>query len=174
MVVAELGGGHCRNRPLLRKASPLARILHFEQSQQNVNIAVTQFGVPRDDCKCKSIQHIDWAPMACWLGVVVDQWTLSYLVIKDVEKVLRGVRRALKPSGFFVVCLPVKLRKGSLRLKNDVGMIYRTTWKYEALFKAAGFVIYTADQKPQEYVQGTTSDGLEYGREAIWILTPSD
>ena len=53
-------------------------------------------------------------------------------------------------------------------------MIYRTTWKYEALFKAAGFVIYTADQKPQEYVQGTTSDGLEYGREAIWILTPSD
>ena len=36
-----------------------------------------------------------------------DWWTLSYLEVSDVRKVLRGVLQALTPDGFFIVCLPV-------------------------------------------------------------------
>ena len=50
-------------------------------------------------------------------------------------------------------------------------MTYRTQDEYEALFKAAGFVSYRGQQQAQVYPPGTTDDGVEYGREAVWILT---
>ena len=50
-------------------------------------------------------------------------------------------------------------------------MTYRTLDEYENQFMAAGFVSFRGQQQALVYPPGTTDDGVEYGREAVWILT---
>ena len=96
--------------------------------------------VPRNNCVCISIQDIDWSQLSGQMDVIIDWWTLSYLKAHDVTKVLRGVRKALKPGGAFVVCVPVKIREASRSGPTDRGMVYRTVKFYEELFKMTGLV----------------------------------
>jgi trans-aconitate methyltransferase len=170
--VAELGSGYGRNWPLLKQKFPEATVLQFEQSPANLWIAVSLMDVPVLNCHCKAIQGVNWQTLAGLFDVVVDWWTLSYLEPSDISKVLLGVRQAIQPAGFFVLCLPVIFRQGMRSGPSDVGMTYRTPDWYEAHFKAAGLVSYTTNQSAQYYPAGKTADGTEYGREAVWILTP--
>ena len=109
--------------------------------------------------------------MAASLNLVVDWWTLSYLEVTDVRKVLRGVLRALKPDGFFIVCLPVTLRAGNRGGPKDDGMHYRSYKEYESLFKEAGFVNHNGMLEAQHYEPGDIKGCFDYGREAVWTLT---
>ena len=113
MVVAELGSGYGRNWPLLRSMFPRAIVLQFEQSRANLALAHSIMGVPKECCVCNALQEMHWAALEDQIEVVVDWWTMSYLSLADVRKVLEGVHQALKTSGIFVICLPVKLREAS-------------------------------------------------------------
>ena len=104
--------------------------------------------------------------------MVVDWWTMSYLSLADVRKVLEGVHQALKTSGIFVVCLPVKLREASRAGPTDEGMKYRTVQEYESLFDLAGLKHLDPETGARVLTPGQTGGTTLYGREAIWILTP--
>ena len=107
--------------------------------------------VPRNECICISVQHIDWSQLDKQLDVIIDWWTLSYLKPLDATKVLHGVRLALKPGGFFVVCVPVKIREASRSGPTDRGMVYRTIKWYDQLFKMAGLVHLFPDARETVY-----------------------
>ena len=106
-IVAELGSGYGRNWSLLKQKFPEATVLQYEQSPANLWIAVSLMDVPIQHCHCKAIQNVKWELHEDMFDVVVDWWTLSYLDLPDVGKVLRGLKIALGPAGFLVLCLPV-------------------------------------------------------------------
>ena len=107
--------------------------------------------VPRDDCICISVQHIDWGKLGKRVDAIVDWWTLSYLKPHDAAIVLHGVRYALKPQGVFVVCVPVKIREASRNGPSDRGMVYRTIKWYDQLFKMAGLIHLFLDTRETVY-----------------------
>ena len=113
-----------------------------------------------------------WAALEGQIEVAVDWWTISYLSLGDVAKVLEGVRQALKTTGIFVVCLPVKLREASRAGPTDEGMKYRTVQEYESLFAHAGLMHLDAETGARVLTPGQTGGTTLYGREAIWVLTP--
>ena len=113
-----------------------------------------------------------WAALEGQIEVAVDWWTISYLSLGDVAKVLEGVRQVLKTSGIFVVCLPVKLREASRAGPTKEGMKYRTVLEYEYLFAQAGLVHLDPETGPRVLTPGETGGTTLYGREAIWVLTP--
>ena len=76
---------------------------------------------------------------------------MSYLKPHDVNKVLQGVRLALKPGGVFVVCVPVKIREASRSGPADRGMVYRTIKWYDQLFKTTGLVHLFPDARETVY-----------------------
>ena len=129
-------------------------------------------GVPKECCVCTALQEMHWAALSGQIEVVVDWWTLSYLSLADVAKVLEGVRQALTTSGIFVVCHPVKLREASRAGPTDEGMKYRTVHEYESLFARADFVHLDAETGARVLTPGQTGGTTLYGREAIWVLTP--
>ena len=92
---------------MLKKRFPEATVLQYEQSQANLWIAVSQMDVPIQHCHCVAIQNVKWELYEDMFDVVVDWWTLSYLDLPDVGKVLRGLKIALGSRGFLVLCLPV-------------------------------------------------------------------
>ena len=59
--VAELGCGYGRNYKLLKEIFNKAKFWLFEQSQANIDVAISKMGVPIDTCVCKAIQDISWA-----------------------------------------------------------------------------------------------------------------
>ena len=83
------------------------------------------------------------------------------------------MKLALKPTGVFVVCLPVKLRDASRSGPNNSEMRYRTIDEYEALFKVAGFVSFFTNEGPRVYTPGVIGMTTNYGQEAVWILKPN-
>ena len=105
--VAELGSGYGRNWSLLKQRFPEATVLQYEQSPANLWIAVSLMDVPIQHCHCVAIQNVKWELYEDMFDVVVDWWTLSYLELPDVGKVLRGLKIALGARGFLVLCLPV-------------------------------------------------------------------
>ena len=151
---------------------PRAVVLQFEQSKANLNIAQSLMGVPKESCVCTALQDMDWEALEGLIEVFIDWWTLSYLKPADISKVLEGVRKALKTSGIFVICLPVKLREASRAGPTDEGMKYRTVLEYEALFDVAGFVHLDPENGPRVLTPGLTGGTTRYGQEAIWVLTP--
>lgn len=171
-MVIELGSGYGRNWSLLREHFPHAIVCQYEQSQANINIAINKMHVPREHCMCISVQHIEWSQLSKQLDIIVDWWTLSYLKPHDVVKVLQGVRLALKPNGIFIVCLPVKIRDASRNGPSDKGMVYRTVKWYDQLFKMAGLVHLFPDTGETVYTPSGPNMQTDYGREAVWILSP--
>ena len=106
------------------------------------------------------------------MDIFVDWWTLSYLQLPDIVNVLGGLKKALKPGGYFIVCLPVKLREASRAGPTDKGMKYRTVLEWETLFDGAGFNHLYPDKGARVLTPGETGGKTVYGREAIWMLTP--
>ena len=86
--VAELGCGYGRNYKLLKEIFRMARFWLFEQSQANLDVAMSKMGVPKDDCICKAIQEFNWDFCANWFDVIIDWWTISYLTTLDLTKIL--------------------------------------------------------------------------------------
>ena len=170
--VGELGSGYGRNYALLKHMFPTSRFVFFEQSQANIDIAVNKMDVPLDDCFCKAIQDLDWTVFDNFFDVLIDWWTLSYLTTDDMSKVLHGLEVAIKPTGLFIICLPVKLRDASRPGPTDKGMKYRTLQEYEALFRGAGFVDYFPGKGPTVYTPGNIDGETYYGQEAVWVLKP--
>ena len=170
--VGELGSGYGRNYALLKLMFPTSRFVLFEQSQENIDIAVNKMGVPREDCLRRAIQELDWDIFDNWFDILIDWWTLSYLTTDDISRVLDGLKVALKPSGLFIICLPVKLRDASRPGPTDKGMKYRTIWEYEELFSGAGFGALSQGKGPTVYTPGDIDGETVYGQEAIWVLKP--
>ena len=171
--VLELGGGYGRNQPLLREFYAQAEVLMIEQSQANIAIAASKMLVPEADCLCASVQDVPWDAHVASVDVIVDWWTLSYLEVADVGKVLRGVQQALRPDGVFVVCLSVTLRPGNRGGPMDVGMHNRMQSDYEDLFKAAGLESHGCLPKPREYGPVSVKALYHQCSETVWVLTPS-
>ena len=105
----------------------------------NIAIAITVTGVPAENCIRARIEQIKWSEHKSSMDVVVDWWTLSYLEVPDIQLVVEGVFKALKPGGIYIVCVPVTLARGNKGGHCDVGMIYYAREDYNELFKRKGF-----------------------------------
>ena len=83
--------------------------LHFvEEEGKNVELAVTQYGVPENEVYCSSVEDWwKWDMLAGRVDLIVDLWTASYVDAVRLSGLLKKITAALTPiTGRFLVAMP--------------------------------------------------------------------
>tara|TARA_B110000285_G_scaffold9859_1_gene9909 strand:- start:7246 stop:7584 length:339 start_codon:yes stop_codon:yes gene_type:complete len=92
----------------LKLHAPGATLNFVEEEGKNVELAVTQYGVPENEVYCSSVEDWwKWDMLAGRVDLVVDLWTASYVDAVRLSGLLKKITAALTPiTGRFLVAMP--------------------------------------------------------------------